>query len=301
MIRVLTDSTASLPADVLASGDARVASLYVNHQGVEYEDATMDVDDFYSRIASMVDDIPTSSQPSSAAFEQIFEDAAQNGDQVLGVFISSKMSGTLDNALRAARSVAARFAGFKYALVDSTSNSGDEGMAVLEAIDSARTGASLQHVAQRALFGVQSSRFLFAPESLAFLKAGGRIGTAAALLGTVVKLTPVLTVSNAETSTFAKVRTYKKALAAIVNQVEKDIREHGGLKRIVVHYIGASEPAHQWARDVVEPLVGKAVDVRPVSPVIGCHVGPAMGIAYQCNRPLPGKFTGNIQSCLWTS
>ena len=251
MIRLFTDSTASLPADVLESGQVNVASLYVNHQGEEYEDASMDVDEFYSRIHTMIDDIPTSSQPSLGWFENAFEQAAQAGDSVLGVFISSKMSGTIDTALRAAHAVAARCATFKYAIVDSTSNSGDEGMAVLEAYDSIQAGNDLEHSAQRALFGIQSSRFLFTPESLAFLRAGGRIGRAAGLLGSLVRL--------------------------------------GELTQ------------RAWARDVVEPLVGREVDVRPVSPVIGVHVGPAVGVVYQCNRILSDKFTGNIQSCLRTS
>lgn len=301
MIRLFTDSTASLPADVLESGQVNVASLYVNHQGEEYEDASMDVDEFYSRIHTMIDDIPTSSQPSLGWFENAFEQAAQAGDSVLGVFISSKMSGTIDTALRAAHAVAARCATFKYAIVDSTSNSGDEGMAVLEAYDSIQAGNDLEHSAQRALFGIQSSRFLFTPESLAFLRAGGRIGRAAGLLGSLVRLTPVITVKDFETNTFAKVRSRKKALDAIARKLEEDISQHGGLRRIVVHYIGSSEPARAWARDVVEPLVGREVDVRPVSPVIGVHVGPAVGVVYQCNRILSDKFTGNIQSCLRTS
>ena len=301
MIRLVTDSTASLPADVLESGEVEVASLFVNHQGHEYEDATMDVDEFYAHIAEMVNDIPTSSQPSSATFEHIFEQAAQAGDSVLGVFISTKMSGTLDGALHAARTVAARFAGFKYMFIDSTSNSGDEGMAVLEALDSIRAGDSLSHAAQRALFGIQSSRFLFTPSSLDFLKAGGRIGTASALLGSLVKLSPVLTVSDAETTTFAKKRTRTKALDAIKQKFEEDIESCGGLRRIVVHYIGSREPAEQWARTDIEPLVGQHVDIRPVSPVIGCHVGPAVGVAYQCNRILPAKYSGNIQTCLYKS
>ena len=298
MIRLFTDSTASLPAEVLESGQVSVASLFVNHQGKEYEDARMDVDEFYSRIHTMVDDIPTSSQPPVGWFEQAFEQAARAGDSVLGVFISSKMSGTIDTALNAAHSVAARCASFKYLFIDSTSNCGDEGMAVLEALDSIQAGNDLEHSAQRALFGIQSSRFLFTPESLAFLRAGGRIGKAAALLGSLVRLTPVLTVKDWETTTFAKVRSRKKALEAIARKLEDDMRQHGGLRRIVVHYIGASEPARVWARDVVEPLVGRSVDVRPVSPVIGVHVGPAVGVAYQCNRILNDKFTGNIQTCL---
>ena len=78
----------------------------MRHDGVEYEDATMDLDDFYSRIDQMVDDLPTSSQPSQLTrLRRFSENAAQAGDDVLGVFISSRMSGTYEGAVRAARAV----------------------------------------------------------------------------------------------------------------------------------------------------------------------------------------------------
>ena len=60
---------------------------------------------------------------------------------------------------------------------------------------------------------------------------------------------------------------------------------------MVVHYIGSAAPAIKWAREAIEPVVGHAVEVLPVSPVIGVHVGPAVGIAYECERPVPGKLT----------
>ena len=78
-----------------------VVTLYVNRDGVEYEDATMDHESFYREIYDMVDNIPTSSQPSQATLEGLFEEAADAGDEVLGVFISSDMSGTYEGALRA--------------------------------------------------------------------------------------------------------------------------------------------------------------------------------------------------------
>ncbi len=68
MIRIVTDSVASIPAEVAQQKDIEVVSLFVNHEGVEYEDATMDVDEFYKDIYSMIDAIPTSSQPSQAAY-----------------------------------------------------------------------------------------------------------------------------------------------------------------------------------------------------------------------------------------
>ena len=83
------------------------------------------------------------------------------------------------------------------------------------------------------------------------------------------------------------------ALDKIVQTFKADVEAYG-LKRVMVHYIGDKNPAVAWAREVVEPLVGHAVDVLPVSPVIGLHVGPAVGIAYECARSLTGKITGSV-------
>ena len=80
MIRVVTDSVASLPQDLVEDLNIDVVSLFVHHEGKEYDDATMDLDDFYSHIYEMVDNIPTSSQPSQADLEELFEGYAQAGD-----------------------------------------------------------------------------------------------------------------------------------------------------------------------------------------------------------------------------
>lgn len=290
MIRIITDSVASIPAEVAAAHDVRVVTLYVNREGTEYADATMDLDAFYADIDSMVDDIPTSSQPSQAVLEEAFEDAAQAGDEVLGIFISTGLSGTFDGAVRAARAVKARNLGFRCILIDSTSCGYDEAWSVFDAVDARDAGDDLAACAAAVHRGIESTRFLFTPETLSFLKAGGRIGGAAALLGNLIQLCPVLTVINGRADTLAKVRTRRKALERIVDTMRADIEAHG-LKRVVVHYIGDKAPAVKWAREVIEPLVGRAVDVLPVSPVIGLHVGPAVGVVYECMSEIAGKFT----------
>lgn len=107
MVKIVTDSVASIPAEVVRERDIEVVSLFVNRDGREYREADMDVDAFYEDIADMIDNPPTSSQPSQHAMETIFEKAAQAADEVLGVFISSKMSGTFEGrcaALGPARS-----------------------------------------------------------------------------------------------------------------------------------------------------------------------------------------------------
>lgn len=292
MIRIITDSVASIPSEVVRERGIEVVSMYVNHDGKEYVDAEMDVDEFYADIYDMADNIPTSSQPSQAVLEGAFESAAQAGDDVLGIFMSSKMSGTFDGAIRAARTVKSRNLNFKCTLIDSSSNSYDEAFSVFDAADARDEGKDLDGCAGAVLNSIMSSRFLFVPESLAFLKAGGRIGGAAALLGSLIQLAPVLTVSDSEATTFAKVRTSKKALDRILDALKSDAEAHG-LKRLVVHYIGDKAPAVKWAREVLEPFAGRSLDVLPVSPVIGTHVGPAVGIAYECMGHLSGKYKGN--------
>lgn len=273
--------------------DIDVVSLFINWKGVEYEDATMDVDAFYTDIYEMIDDIPTSSQPSQAELERVFEEAAEEGDDVLGIFMSSNMSGTVSGALRAARSVEARHADFCFRIIDSMSNSFDEAYSVLAAAKARAEGCTLDQCVELAQKAVGATRFLFTPESLRFLRAGGRIGSASAMLGTLLKICPILTVTDGETNTFAKVRTHKKALSTMAKKFKSDIDEFG-FKNVIVHYIGSPDEAVEWAREVIEPLCGRSVDVVPVSPVIGLHVGPAVGIVYECDQALPGKLSPSV-------
>ena len=241
----------------------------------------------------MVDDIPTSSQPSQHTLEELFEASAKAGEEVLGIFISTGLSGTFDGAVRAARAVKSRNIDFACTLIDSTSCGYDEAWPVFDAVEARDAGAGLAGCTKAALAGMESTRFLFTPETLTFLQKGGRIGGAAALLGNLIQLSPVLTVRDGQATTLAKVRTRKKALDKIVQTFKADVEAYG-LKRVMVHDIGDKNPAVAWAREVVEPLVGHAVDVLPVSPVIGLHVGPAVGIAYECARSLTGKITGSV-------
>lgn len=300
MIKILTDSVASIPADVAREAGIDIVTLYVNRDGAELADAEMDLDAFYADIYDMVDNLPTSSQPSQMELEEVFERAALAGDDVLGIFISTGLSGAYEGAVRAARAVKARNIDFSYALIDSSSCGYDEAWPVFDAVAARDAGEDLEGCTQAALAGIESTRFLFTPETLTFLQKGGRIGNAAALLGNLIQLSPVLTVTDGEATTLAKVRTRKKALEKIVQTFRDDVEKYG-LKNVVVHYIGDKTPAVQWAHDVVEPLVGRSVPVLPVSPVIGLHVGPAVGIAYECAQALAGKLTAPVRARLCTS
>lgn len=211
IIRVITDSTSSIPRSLREEHGIELFSLFVNHDGKEYKGSSMDLDEFYADIYEMADNIPTSSQPALSEIGRVFEDAAKAGDDVLGVFLSSKMSGTFESVVRAAKGAAERHASFRFAVIDSLTNCMELGWPVVSAAKTAASGIGLHECAQHVCERVRSTRFIFAPESLRFLEKGGRIGKASALLGNALCISPILTVKDGVASTYAKVRTQKKS------------------------------------------------------------------------------------------
>ena len=131
--------------DVKLSDDGiHLLNLVVNHGGVSHVEGEMDLDAFYADIYEMADDIPTSSQPSALSVEAALEEAALAGDEVLGIFISGRMSGTFEGVARAARETAKRHPDFKYALIDSMTNCMELGWAVVAACEARDAGGSLE-------------------------------------------------------------------------------------------------------------------------------------------------------------
>ena len=176
---------------------------------------------------------------------------------------------------------------------DSVSGSLGTGMMVLQLAEDIRLGMDWNTLTERRVPWLIRNTFpFFSVDTLEYLQKGGRIGKAAALIGNMISLTPVLTVNDGEASTFSKCRTQKKALAKMLQVLGEDTAP-SGLKNLVVHYIGSKAPAVKWAEEKVAPLIGFMPRVVPASPVIGVHVGPAIGIAYECNAPIPNKFHGS--------
>lgn len=150
MIRIITDSTSSIPKALREKLDICLLNLTVNHGGASYNEGEMDLDAFYSKIYEMIDDIPTSSQPSALAVETALEQAAVEGKEVLGIFISAKMSGVLESVIRAAREISERHPSFNYALIDSMTNCMELGWSVISACACRDAGGSLMDCVQAA-------------------------------------------------------------------------------------------------------------------------------------------------------
>lgn len=278
-VAVVTDSTSYIPGRVREELDIGVVRLTSVLDGVTYPDDAEDCEAFYTAIANSRS-FPTSSLPSVQQIADVFEERVRAGRAVVGVFISRLMSGTHDVAVLARDMVRERYRDAVIEIVDGRSNSMELGFAVLAAARAAAAGAGVPEVVAAAEEMTRHSRFLFTPLTLEYLRRGGRIGSAAALLGTLLQLKPVLTAEDGATGVVARVRSLSKAHDTILDTFADDVRSHGGIGEAYVQHIHAPEAGARFAERVAA-IVGRPVDVLPIGPAVGTHVGPGtVGVVY---------------------
>ena len=277
-IKIVTDSTSYIADKYIKEYDIKVVSLNVIINGVSSREMDIENKVFYEDVKNSKE-IPKSSQPIPKEILNTFKEIVEAGDSIVGIFLSSKMSGTYSNANMIKDMILEDYPDADIHILDSKTNCMQMGFAVIEAARTASEGKSINEVINAANHVINNSRFLFTPETLEYLKKGGRIGGAAALFGNVLQIKPILTVVNGETSVFKKVRTRKKAIEEIVKTVLEEI-ESKGLGDIVVHHINCQEDGLKLAK-ALENKLGKKVEIQSIGPVIGVHVGPgSIGIAY---------------------
>lgn len=277
-IKIVTDSTSYISDEYIKKYDIKLVSLNVIINGVSSREIDIENEVFYEEIKNSKE-IPKSSQPIPNEMLNTFKEIVKDGDSIVGIFLSSKMSGTYSNANMIKDMILEDYPDAEIHILDSKTNCMQMGFAVIEAARTASEGKSINEVINAANHVINNSRFLFTPETLEYLKKGGRIGGAAALFGNVLQIKPILTVVNGETSVFKKVRTRKKAIEEIVKTVLEEI-EAKGLGDIVVHHINCEEDGLKLAK-ALENKLGQKVEIQSIGPVIGVHVGPgSIGIAY---------------------
>lgn len=280
-IRIITDSTSYINKEFVERYNIKVISLNVTIDGKSYREQDLDNSTFYNIIDKNAE-IPKSSQPSMDEALNAFESAAKAGDDIVGIFLSSEMSGTYSTANLIKDMVLKDYPGAKIAIVDSKTNCMELGFQVLQSVRSAEKGKTIEEIIKICEITKKNSRFLFIPETLKYLKKGGRIGNAAALLGSIFQIKPILTVEDGKTTVFDKVRTTKKAISVMIEKVITDTKDKK-IGEIVVHHINCREKAIELS-NILKDKFNIKIEIQDIGPVIGLHVGPGcVGIAYYTN------------------
>lgn len=276
-VAVITDSTAHLPEGFAERFAIGVVPLHVLIDG---ESALDGIDVGPGALAEALGQkrIVTTSRPTPSEFAAAFRAAlAKGADSVVSLHLSSDISGTWEAAVLAAQEVGPDVV----RVVDSRGTAMGLGFAALHAAQSAASGATAEEVEQAAMAAVRASETLFVVETLEYLRRGGRIGAARALLGTALAVKPLLHMEDGHIEPLEKVRTMNRAVARLVELAEAAAK--GEPVEVAVHHLASAERAAELANRLEERLtVSGGCLVSELGAVIGAHTGPGVvGVVVQ--------------------
>jgi len=274
-VRVVTDSTCGLPRTVTEELGIGVVPLQVTLGGRSgLEGVDVRPADVVGALAAH--EIVRTSQPSPAAFAAAYRGSAATGapTDVLSIHLSAELSGTCGAAARAA--AAAADAGLLVRVLDSRSTAMALGFTVLAAARTAADGAGAAQVLAAAREAVRQTDSLFCVQTLEHLRRGGRIGAAAALLGTALAVKPLLQVCDGRVVPREKVRTSTRALQRL-EDLALELSGDGPVAAYVQH-LAAPERAEQLRDHLERRLRSRltSLGVGEVGPVVGAHLGPGL-------------------------
>ncbi|MEW6503274.1 MAG: DegV family protein [Chloroflexota bacterium] len=279
---VITDSSAYLPPFQTDSLPVEVIPLYLTWEGNSYADGIdLQPEDFFRRL-SRSSEMPRTSQIPLQTFLNVYHRWLEKGYDILSIHISSKVSGTVTAAIQAARELATD----KIRVFDSLTGAAAMAFQVVEAARAAAQGATLAECERIARKIRDASHTYFIPGTLEFLHRGGRIGGAAALLGSALKIHPILETRNGVIESCEKVRTMSRAMQRMVDLMEKRV---GNCGRIMAASLYADLPElAETLLNLVKQRLGNRLHqtwFSTISPVIGAHIGPgAVGMAFTCHQ-----------------
>ncbi|QCW50593.1 DegV family protein [Nocardioides dongxiaopingii] len=291
-VAVVTDSTASLPADLAARHGIVVVPLQVVVGADAFDEGSPEATP--ARVADALREFrPVStSRPAPAVFLDAYRAAAAAGaTDVVSVHLSGEMSGTFESAQLAARD--ARAEGVRVVCVDSRQVGVATGYATLTAAEVAAAGGSAEEVAEAARQRAADSSSYFYVDTLEYLRRGGRIGAAAALLGGALAVKPLLTIEDGTVSSLERVRTSSRALARLADLAVAAAGDRP--VDVCVAHLASPERAAALTEQLAERLAdqlhggseGDRVWCAEIGAVLGAHVGPGMLAVCVAPRPVP--------------
>jgi DegV family protein with EDD domain len=275
-VGIVIDSTAYIPDDLTRNLPIQNTPVVVIWEGEELLDG-VDIQpaEFYERLKT-AKEMPTTSQPSPAQMLQSYEKMLNQGYDILGIFVTGKLSGTMSSATQAKEMLP----NANIEIVDSYLTSMGAGWQILKAAKAAAQGASLAECKQIAEQARAHSGVLFMVDTLEFLHRGGRIGTAKRFIGTALNVKPILEFQDGVLEGLEQVRTEKKAMNRLLELLEDRI---GGRTPVHLGIMHANVP--EKAQELLEMAKARMnfaqTTISPLSPALGVQAGPGtLGFCY---------------------
>lgn len=275
-VRIVTDSTADIPADIAEQFGITVVPLTVFFgeeaflDGVELDNAG-----FYRKLQSSKD-LPRTSQPAPAKFQEAYTRLIDEGaDGILSVHLSSKLSGTYQSACTARDSLPESARQIPIEVIDSKSISVGMSRAIMQAAQEARQDGDLDTIKAHALDQLARTHILAVLDTLEYVKRGGRIGGARAMLGNMLSVKPIVGLKDGEVVPVEQPRTRSKAYA----RVAQLLSEQGNIEHVSI--AESSEDVGQQLAEAIKTTYHGDLPIYRLGAVLGTHTGPGTAaIAY---------------------
>jgi DegV family protein with EDD domain len=273
---IMTDSCCDLPIEYITKKDIPFVSLTCSFEGKEYPDdfgKSLNYKDFYKGMERGV--IPKTSQPNAEAFYKIFKEILGKVDKdILYISVSTGLSGTCNSANIAKNMIKEEFKSGEIIIVDSLTASLGQGLMVIKAVDMKENGAALQDIVKYLESIKLNLNTYITVNDLNHLKRGGRISTAAALVGTILHVKPILTLNDeGKVLPVLKVKGRKNAINTLANYVWMKI-ENSEEEIISICHGDVIEEAERLKEIILSKIKVKDIVLNYVGPVIGTYGGP---------------------------
>jgi DegV family protein with EDD domain len=267
-VRVVTDSLSDITSDVAKQFNITVVPLTVLFGRDAYLDrVTITTDEFYKRLIEGPV-WPTTTQPTPAAFAEVYSKLADETDEVLVVTLSSKMSGTYQSAMGAKPMVKKKC---QIEVIDSGKVAMGLGLVVLATAKAAKKGARLKELAEYVRGATQRSHFVAYFDTLKYLAKGGRIGKAQGLLGSLLSVKPILTTRDGEMAPLTRVRSLGAGMDYLYNFASGF---RGKIEEMAVEHTTTVDEADKLVERLADVLPADKIRRSTVSPVLGTYGGP---------------------------
>ena len=269
-VAIIADSSSDIPKDVAEKYNFSIIPLYVIFGSETYKDdgKQLTIKAFYDKIRKSPT-LPTTSQPTPGDFLEIYKELLKTHDSIINILISKKMSGTIASAELAARELP----GADITIIDSGKVHMPCGFIAIKAAQMAANGSSKEEILLKVEEMKEKVKVLFIPSTLEYLKKGGRIGRAKALMASLLEIKPILTLHDGEVSPYKNTRRWEQGKQEIINLMETMIKNPQKLHV----FIGDSDmktEGDEFASRIKNKFNPVELTRGDLGPVVGSHAGP---------------------------
>lgn len=287
MFTLVSDNSADLSKLEREKINVHCIPFYISFDGETFlkEEKDITIDEFYEKIKNDKTLYPKTSQPSPGDYEEVLRPILNRGEDIIVLTISSKLSGSYQSAVTAAQILKEEFKERKILILDGQNVSIGNNLIIRELARMRDDGLNIEDAFDKAKKISERTRVYFTIESLEYLKKGGRIGPASALVGGLLNLRPILQIHEGLVSPLEKVRGKRTAFKLIKEAVVDALKESTDIVNVAVGHINDYEEASHFKSEIEKELgITISVPISTVGATIGAHVGPGALIFGYCRR-----------------